>query len=329
MALIVGAGAVGTILAGYLARAKRPVRMYIREKDLDAFQHAQQLLIDRVTGGPPLKCSKPALTTKLDLAGERHVFICVKYPALDAVLDALPTPLPENLTLVSTLNGVGALRRIRERFPEQPTAGMTIMFNAQLLEPLHARITTKPQVLINSDDRELLQLFDGSGMQVKQAGSEAAAWGKLLINLANAICACTHTTFKDLLTDRDLRRVYVRTLDEAVRTLEAAGVDYELPLPLPYRAYRYLLLFGGPLPWWFARLRNGLQAGSYPSMVADVVTGRRTEVDQLNGEIVALGQRCEVPTPINAQLVELVETIAAQTHPDFLTPAELRRALGL
>ena len=329
MPLIIGAGAVGTILAGYLGRARRPVRLYLREKDVDRFQHAQHLLIDRVTGGPPIQTGKPALTTRLDLRDEKYLILCVKYPALDEVLDALPTPLPEQLTIVSTLNGVGAVRNIRDRFPGQPTATVTIMFNAQLLEPLHARITTKPQILINSGDRELLALFEGSGMQVTDAGGEAAAWGKLLINLANAICACTHTTFKDLLTDRDLRTVFTRTLDEAVATLEAAGVEYELPMPVAYRAYRRVLLHGGPLPWWFAKLRNGLQAGSYPSMVSDVVAGRKTEVSQLNGEIVALGGRHGVATPINAQLVDLVETFSGQSHPDFLTPAELRRQLEL
>ena len=65
MPLIIGAGAVGTILAGYLGRARRPVRLYLREKDVDRFQHAQHLLIDRVTGGPPIQTGKPALTCLL------------------------------------------------------------------------------------------------------------------------------------------------------------------------------------------------------------------------------------------------------------------------
>lgn len=327
--MIIGAGAVGTILAGYLLRARRPVRMYIRERDVERFGHAQQLVIERATGGPPLRCGKPALTTRIELADVSHLFLCVKYPDLDAALDLLPEPLPEHLTIVSTLNGVGALRRIRERFPGARAVGMTIMFNAQLLEPLHARITTRPQVLVAGDDPALPELFRGSGMQVLRARSEAVAWGKLLINLANAVCACTHATFHELLTHPDLRAIYVAVLDEAVAVLRAADVQYELPAPLPWPLYRLLLRHGGPLPWWFARLRNGLQAGSYPSMVADVVAGRPTEVDQLNGEIVALARRAGVEAPLNARLVSLVHGMREQPHPDFLSPAELRLQLGL
>jgi len=45
-------------------------------------------------------------------------------------------------------------------------------------------------------------------MIVKTAAGDESVWGKLLINLANAICALTRTTFKDLFLDPDLRRVY-------------------------------------------------------------------------------------------------------------------------
>lgn len=328
MVLIVGAGAVGTILAGYLDAARQPVKLYTRAKDVDAFQHAQQLSVDRITGGPPLIGHKPGLTTSLDdLAGVRYLIICVKYPALEEVLSKLPDQLPPDLTLITTLNGVGAIRKIREHYPNQRAAVMTIMFNGQLLEPLHARITTKPQILIDTDDKALLNLFDGSDMKVTKAAGEAAAWGKLLINLANAIGAVTHTTFKDLLTDPLLRQVFTATLDEATGTLDAAGIRYELPVPLPYRAYRQLLLKGGRLPWWFAKLKNGLSDGSYPSMVADVDAGRPTEVRQLNGEIVSLGQQHGHPTPINTRLCELVEAMGQQDSPRFLSPSELARQL--
>jgi 2-dehydropantoate 2-reductase len=330
MVLIVGAGAVGTILAAYLAAAHRPVKLVIREKDVPKFETARQLTVERVgRGRPPLEVHKPALTTALDLEGIEYLLICVKFPALEDLLKQLPDKLPAGLTVVSTLNGVGALRRVRERFPDSAVAGMTVMFNGQMLEPLHARITTKPQVLIGSDDEKLLGLFGDSGMQVIRARGESAAWGKLLINLANAVCAITHTTFKDLLTDPDMRAIYAAVLDEAVGTLEHAGIHYQMPMPLPYAVYRGLLLHGGPLPWWLAKIRNGLQEGSYPSMVADVEAGRPTEVGQLNGEIVCLGQELKQPAPHNARILSLVQKMEGKAPPPYLTPAELRTRLGV
>lgn len=330
MILLIGAGAVGTILAAHLAIARRePVKLYVRDKDLAALQTAQEIRVDHVLGGrPPLVAPKPALTTSVELDGVDYLFICVKFPDLQDVLDRLPV-IPPGCTLVSTLNGVGALRVIRDRFPQARLAPMTIQFNAQLLSPLRARITTRPVVRAGTDDARLLHCFDGSGMVVKRAAGESAAWGKLLVNLANAICALTHTTFKDLYLHPDLRACYAGVLDEAVAVLDRAGVAHPLPMPLPYPLYRALLRHGGPLPWWFARARSGLQEGSYPSMVADIEHGRMTEIGQLNGEIVCLGQLHGVPTPVNARLISLVQQIEGRPAVKYLTPGELRQRLGI
>ncbi|MEQ1440303.1 2-dehydropantoate 2-reductase N-terminal domain-containing protein [Fontimonas sp. SYSU GA230001] len=329
MILVVGAGAVGTILSAYLMAAKRePLKLYVRDKDA-ALQTAQDIRVEHVGSAyPPIVAPKPVLTRSLALDDIDYLLICVKFPQLDALLTQIGE-VPARCTLVSTLNGVGALRHIRERFPSARVVPLTVMFNGQLLEPLHAQITTRPQILIGSDDRRLLSAFGDSGMKVAQVSGESAAWGKLLINLANAICALTHTTFKDLLTQPDLRAIYVAVLDEAVALLEHARIDYHLPMPIPYGVYRALLAGRTPLPWWFAKLRNGLQAGSYPSMVADVEAGRRTEIGQLNGEIVCMGLEHRRPTPVNAKIVSLVQKIEGIARPPYLTPAELRARLGV
>ncbi len=330
MILIVGAGAVGTILAAHLTAAHRePVKIYVRDKDVPAMQGVQNIRVEHVGATrPPLQAPKPALTQSLDLTDVDYLFLCVKFPQLEALLDQIG-PIPSGCTLVSTLNGVGALRVIRARHPHARLAPMSVMFNGQLLEPLHAQITTHAEVLIGSEDTRLLAAFGDSGMRVKKAAGESAAWGKLLINLANAVCALTHTTFKDLLTQPDLRTIYVGVLDEATHLLNSAGIAYKLPMPIPYSVYRALLAGRTALPWWFAKLKNGLQDGSYPSMVADISAGRKTEVGQLNGEITCLGLEHKVPTPINARIVSLINKIEGQLPPPYLTPAELRQRLDL
>jgi 2-dehydropantoate 2-reductase len=283
--------------------------------------------VDKGAGSTPLMVPKPELATRLDLSGVEYLMICVKYASLDEILSQLPSTLPHGLTLVSALNGISALRRMRERYPPDRVANMTIMFNAQLLSPLHTQITTRPQVIIDRAHPKLLGLFTDSNMQASAADGQATAWGKLLINLANAVCAITHSTAKDLLTQRDMRAIYTAALDEAVGVIAHAGIDFQFPLPLPYRFYRQVLLHGGPLSWWLAKAKNGLQEGSYPSMVADMEIGRKTEVDQINGEIVALGRAQNWPTPINEEIVRLVRSLEGNHSPPYLKPSELRARL--
>ncbi len=325
--LIIGAGAIGTVLAGYLISARQNTRVAVLESEIDQISHQDCLRIDRITGRPPLTLPKPRLTTSpIPQAGE-NVFICVKHRDLGALMDMLPETLEPDVTLIPCLNGIGASRELQLRFPATRIVALTIMFNAQLLEPLHARITARPQILLNTDDRALLGLFGRSGVDVRRAGGTAVAWGKLLINLANGICALTNTTFKDLLTRPELTGSFVVLLDEAVRILEEAGISFQLPVALPYPVYRMFLLHGGPLPWWVGKLRNNMSEGSYPSMVADLRGGHTTEVRQLNGEIVHLASTMNRSAPHNAKIVELIEAREGRPQNQFMSAAELATLL--
>ena len=327
MILVIGLGAVGSLLATYLAAAGRDVVLYARPKDELRFHALTHMQVDfadpRQTS---LRAPRPRLVTTLDLSAVRYLLICVKYPDLDALLAQLPAALPPQCTLLSTLNGVAPLRKLRQRFPQSEVLPLSIMMNGQWLAPLHVKLTTRAEIVIGSRKAELLDLFRGSGLVVKAAEGDAAVWGKLLINLANAICALTRTDFKTLFTDPNLRRVYVAVLDEATAALAAAGIAWKLPLIVPYRAYRWMLLHGGPLPWWFAHFRNGVQPGAYPSMVADVEAGRVTEVEQLNGEVCRLGEANGLATPVNRRIVQMVQSNAS---PDPVTAAELRQRLTI
>ena len=321
--LIIGAGAIGTVFSAYLTAARRDLRVADRQQEIEAMANMEVMQVDRITSRLPLRLPKPALTTDVVPREGENVFICVKHRDLQNLMDSWPEQLPAGVTLIPCLNGVGASRELQMRFPGTHIVALTIMFNAQLLEPLHARVTARPQILLNTERKDLLELFGHSGVDVKRADGTSAAWGKLLINLANGICALTNTTFKDLLTRRELTLSFVALLDEAVEVLNQAKIEYQLPIALPYRFYRLMLTHGGFLPWWVGRFRNNMSSGSYPSMVADLRHGHTTEVRQLNGEIVHLAKSLKREAPRNAKIVELIEQLEGHSQSSFMSAAEL------
>ena len=77
-----------------------------------------------------------------------------------------------------------------------------------------------------------------------------------------------------------------------------------------------------------AELIAGAQAlgAGRPSLLQDVIRGRRVEIDALNGWVVERGQDVEVPTPANAAITEVVRSFPVGTlRPD---PANLQPVLA-
>src|SRR3546814_13609830 len=180
MLLLIGAGAVGTTLAAFVAAAGRePLELYVRDKNRAEFEAISQLLVERASG--VLSVNRPPLRTALDLHDVDYLLIGVKHPQLDALIDSLP-PVPAGCTIVSTLNGLSALRRLRERLPHAHVVPMTVMFNAQWLAPLHGELTSRAELYLGPTAPPPLPASGTPAIPARPGPATAAAWGTPLPN---------------------------------------------------------------------------------------------------------------------------------------------------
>ena len=151
------------------------------------------------------------------------------------------------------------------------------------------------------------------------------AWGKLLINMNNAVNALSGKSLVDELRIRDYRRVFAASVSEGLRLLEAAEIEPAKVGPLPLD----LLVLALESPDWlfnslfFRTWKIDPKARS--SMSDDLAKGRKTEVDYLNGELTRLAERLRMDASVNRKIVMLVHDAEAGAAP--LAPAELRRAV--
>jgi 2-dehydropantoate 2-reductase len=149
------------------------------------------------------------------------------------------------------------------------------------------------------------------------------AWGKLLINLNNAVNALSGRTLMEQLGQRDYRRVVAASMREGLRLLDRAGVE---PKKVGVVGPRMLPAVIGAPDWLFNSLFLKLQkidARARSSMADDLAAGRKTEVDYLNGELVRLAERFGTDAPVNRKIVELVRSAEGGAAP--WAPADLRR----
>jgi 2-dehydropantoate 2-reductase len=151
----------------------------------------------------------------------------------------------------------------------------------------------------------------------------AIAWGKLLINLNNAVNALSGRTLLEQLRARDYRRVVAASILEALGLLEAAGIEPAKIGPVPPRLLPHViaspdLIFNN----LFLKIQK-IDVHARSSMADDLRAGRPTEIDYLNGEVVRLAMRLGRKAPVNETIVALIRQ--AELGVEFLwEPAQLR-----
>jgi 2-dehydropantoate 2-reductase len=150
------------------------------------------------------------------------------------------------------------------------------------------------------------------------------AWGKLLINLNNAVNALSGRPLRDELKHRDYRRVFAASMREGLDLLKRAGIEPATVGPISPRVLPRII--NSP-DWLFNRFflkRWKIDARARSSMADDLAAGRMTEIDYLNGELVKLAERLQRSAPVNRAIVDLVRKAEAGAGP--LSPRALRKA---
>ena len=137
------------------------------------------------------------------------------------------------------------------------------------------------------------------------------AWGKLLINLNNAVNALSGRTLLEQLSDRDYRRVVAASQVEALDILKAAGIRPAQIGPFPPALVPHVIAAPDFLFRHTVLRTQKIDASARSSMADDFAAGRPTEIDWLNGEVVALARRLGRRAPVNERIVALVKQAEA------------------
>jgi 2-dehydropantoate 2-reductase len=173
--------------------------------------------------------------------------------------------------------------------------------------------------------RGLADAISGGPASIKLSDAMLGlAWGKLLINLNNAVNALSGRPLRDELKRRDYRRVFAASMSEGLDLLKRAGIEPATVGPISPRVLPRII--NSP-DWLFNRFflrRWKIDARARSSMADDLAAGRKTEIDYLNGELVKLAEQLRRSAPVNRAIVDLVRKAEAGADP--LSPRALRKA---
>ncbi|HEX8127112.1 MAG TPA: 2-dehydropantoate 2-reductase [Allosphingosinicella sp.] len=308
---IFGAGAVGCFVGGAWAAAGVEVALVGRERIGREIAENGLTLTDHSGWRARLAPDRVDYSTKPSaLAGADVIALCVKSTGTAAAAKEIARNATRGAIVVSFQNGVSnvdALRSVlKSRF--EAVAGM-VPYNVAHLGNgrFHKGVAGD---LIAEDVPALRALAErvGDGPARLRLSSDmtAIAWGKLLINLNNAVNALSGRTLLEQLRQRDYRRVVAASILEALGLLEAAGIEPAKIGPVPPRLLPHAiaspnLIFNN----LFLKIQK-IDSKARSSMADDLRAGRPTEIAYLNGEVVALARKLGRQAPVNSAIVSLI-----------------------
>jgi 2-dehydropantoate 2-reductase len=239
----------------------------------------------------------------LDLAPEDTVFLTIKSNDTRDVIDDLERVAPPQIAVVCAQNGVENERLALRKFPH--VYGLCVMCPATHLEPGVVRAGSSPVTGLMDLGRwpqGIDERAEGLASILRASTYESVArediarwkWGKLLMNLGNAVQAVCGT-------DRPAKELTRRVREEGIAVLRAAQIDYVDREEDEARRGNLLTV---------DRSRGG--GSSWQSL--ERATGS-IETDYLTGEVVLRGRLHGVATPTNALLQRLANQLARERRP--------------
>ncbi|MCS7079839.1 MAG: ketopantoate reductase family protein [Chloracidobacterium sp.] len=307
--LVYGAGAVGSVVGGRLHHAGRRTCLIARPAHVAAIA-AHGLRLETAT--ETLTLNVPAVTGLTEIEPEEGdaILLCVKATQTAAAVADITRHFPPPTPVFCLQNGVANEAVVAERFTN--VYPVLVLFNAVLPEPGRVVLTIVDFLAVGRFPTGVDALtaqaaadFTAAGLPTREhPDAMAVKWGKLIGNLNNALLAVTDYYWQKAFADPDMLAMMRAVMDEGLRVLAAAGVSpadvtgrFDIRAQVEAFAARQAEFSDVP----------PAQRG-YPSMWQDLHLRRpETEVEYLNGEIVRLGERYGVPTPINRALVEAVQ----------------------
>jgi len=302
--LIIGAGAMGGLFGAMLGPFAQ-VRLCTTNAEHALAINRDGLLLTGMDGAlrrvPVTALTDPA---QFDRPADL-ILVCTKARSTEAAAQTARQLLAEDGLTITLQNGLGNLERIAAVVgPARAAAGITAQA-ATLLGPGRIRHAgSGPTVLAAAPGQSgqstkmaaVAELFNRASIETRIAEDGAALlWSKLIVNVGiNALTALLRAANGALAQVPECERLMAEAVAEAVAVAQALGVNL------------------GPEDQ-LDRVRQvcTLTGANRSSMLQDILRGRPTEIDVINGAVVAKGREVGVATPVNLLLTQLIQALEA------------------
>ena len=305
--VVAGAGAIGCFVGGMLAAAGREVIFLGRARTGETLARQGLHLTD--FAGLDVRVRSPEATDAPKvLAKAGLVLVAVKTGDTQAMAAEIARFSPSDTLVVSLQNGLDAVGLLREALPGRDVRAGMVPFNVVSLSPGQFHRASSGDIVLEAGPADLGEKLSVPHLAVTESAQiEAVQWGKLVINLNNAVNALSGLTLHEQLLNRDWRKVMAAQMSEALDILRRSGIKTRSTTPVPLALVPMILRLPTPMFRRIAAQMLTIDPSARTSMAHDVMAGKQTEIASLQGRIVDLALAQNRQAPISARIAEMIE----------------------
>lgn len=327
---IYGAGSLGTVLGAYMTKNGQPVDLINRNKaHVAALNEKGAHICGTVDFSTPVHAITPD-----EMEGQYDViFLMTKQLHNKEVVTFLKPYLAENGVIVTFQNGIPE-PGIAEIVGQEHTIGCVVEWGATMSAPGECILTSDPDSLsfhmggtrgITAEQlntvKELLENMCTVEIEENLLG---ARWSKLLINATfSGIGTVVGGTFGDVYATNAGRKLAVRCMKECIDVGHAAGETFTKVQGKDITKIYYKNGLKKAIGMLILPVAMKKHAAIEPSMLQDLKAGKPCEIDAINGVVCEWGRKCNVPTPVNDRIVEVIKKEQAGELPFATSNLEL------
>jgi len=329
--LVMGAGLIGCWLGGRLQAAGATVHLVGRPRMLQPLAAQGLTLTDLDDGQLQLPAAQLQLHETVPAGLQPDlVLLCVKSGATAGAAAELAAALPAGTLVLSMQNGISNADLGQTAAPGLTWLRGMVPYNVAELGPGRLHRGTSGQLVVQAHAglAPWLPWFTAAGLPLDVHDDlMPVQWGKLLLNLNNAVNALSGLPLREQLLNSDYRHCTAALVSETLFLLKQAGIRPARVSAVRPGMLPRMLRLPTPLFRLLARRMLRIDAQARSSMADDLARNRTTEIDAIQGEVLRLATRLNQLAPTNARMSQLVRSWSPRSQP--LSGRSLRKFLNL
>jgi 2-dehydropantoate 2-reductase len=310
---IAGAGCIGCFAGGMLAAAGRKVALLARPRVVDEIRSNGLRLTGFDGSEQRLAGNEVTLSDDASIINDvGAVLVTVKSADTAGTADIIARHAPEDAVIVSLQNGVGNVGLLRQRLPGRKVLGGMVPFNVVALGEGRFHRSTSGAIVVEQDAAGTAKQLSVPGLTMRATDNiDGVQWGKLIVNLNNAVNALSDIPLRRQLAQRSWRKLFADQMAEGLAVIRAEGIKPVSPTPIPAGLMPPLLRLPDAIFEALLGRTMKIDPEARSSMWEDLKRGRRTEIDYLQGVITAIADQRGLEVPLSRRVVELIKQAEA------------------